>query len=116
MLLGPSPVANCHIFLGPLPLKPEYFMDGPSCSYAEQVNIEKCDQSNTTQRQTHAGETESREPLDIIIIQVYMPTTGLGGVVGLTLPITLANRGSRPVYYLPCSDLGQVVNLSLSVA
>ena len=31
---------------------------------------------------------------------------GLGGVVGLTLP----------VYYLPCSDLGQVVNLSLSVA
>ena len=27
-----------------------------------------------------------------------------------------ADRGSRPVYYLPCSDLGQVVNLSLSVA
>src|SRR6218665_3203505 len=28
-----------------------------------------------------------------------------------------ANRpGSRPVYYLSCSDLGQVVNLSLSVA
>jgi len=25
------------------------------------------------------------------------------------------DRGSRPVYYLQCSDLGQVVNLSLSV-
>ena len=41
---------------------------------------------------------------------------GLGGVVGLTLPMARADRGSRPVYYLPCSDLGQVVNLSLSVA
>ena len=37
---------------------------------------------------------------------------GLGGVVGLTLPMVRADRGSRPVYYLPCSDLGQVVNLS----
>src|SRR6218665_2439290 len=27
-----------------------------------------------------------------------------------------ADRGSRPIYYLPCSDLGQVVNFSLSVA
>src|SRR6218665_3022232 len=27
-----------------------------------------------------------------------------------------ASRGSRPVYYLLCSDLGQVVNLSLSAA
>ena len=41
---------------------------------------------------------------------------GLGGVVGLTLPMARADRGSRPAYYLPCSDLGQVVNLSLSVA
>ena len=41
---------------------------------------------------------------------------GLGGVVRLTLPMTRVDRGSRPVYYLPCSDLGQVVNLSLSVA
>src|SRR6218665_3296698 len=41
---------------------------------------------------------------------------GLSGVVGLTLPMARADRGSRPVYYLPCSDLGQVVNLSLSVA
>ena len=41
---------------------------------------------------------------------------GLGGVVGLTLPMARADRGSRPVYYIPCSDLGQVVNLSLSVA
>ena len=39
-----------------------------------------------------------------------------GGVVGLTLPMARADRGSRPVYYLPCSGLGQVVNLSLSVA
>ena len=41
---------------------------------------------------------------------------GLGGVVGLTLPMARADCSSRPVYYLPCSDLGQVVNLSLSVA
>ena len=41
---------------------------------------------------------------------------GLSGVVALTLPIASADRGSRPVYYLPCSDLRQVVNLSLSVA
>ena len=41
---------------------------------------------------------------------------GLGGVVELSLPMARAERDSRPVYYLPCSDLGQVVNLSLSVA
>ena len=41
---------------------------------------------------------------------------GLGGLVGLTLPMARTDRGSRPVCYLPCSDLGQVVNLSLSVA
>ena len=41
---------------------------------------------------------------------------GLGVVVGLTLPMARADRGLRPVYYLLCSDLGQVVNLSLSVA
>src|SRR6218665_2222707 len=29
---------------------------------------------------------------------------GLGGVVGLTLPMAGADHGSRPVYYLPCSD------------
>ena len=46
----------------------------------------------------------------------YAIEGGLGGVVGLTLPMARADRGSRPVYYLPCSDLGQVVNLSLSVA
>src|SRR6218665_2031015 len=58
------------------------------------------------------------------LIQISLPANqwspfqfrGLGGVVGLTLPMARANRGSRPVYYLPCSDLGQVVNLSLSVA
>src|SRR6218665_1938455 len=41
---------------------------------------------------------------------------GPGGVVGLTLPMARADRGSRPVNCLPRSDLGQVVNLSLSVA
>ena len=41
---------------------------------------------------------------------------GLGGLVALTLPMAHADRGSRPVYFLPCRDLGQVVNLSLSVA
>jgi len=41
---------------------------------------------------------------------------GLGELVGLTLPMARADRGSRPVYYPPCSDLGQVVSLSLYVA
>ena len=41
---------------------------------------------------------------------------GLRGVVKLTLPMARAERGTRPVYYLPCSDLEQVANLSLSVA
>ena len=49
-------------------------------------------------------------------IKLSLAYRGLGGVVGLTLPMARADRGSRPVYYLPCSDLGQVVNLSLSVA
>ena len=56
--------------------------------------------SNNSNRQEHS----------IIVMR------GLGGVVGLTLPMAGADRGSRPVYYLPCSDLGQVVNISLSVA
>src|SRR6218665_2634413 len=52
----------------------------------------------------------------IIPASIYNPTTpprGLGGVVELTLPMARADRGSRPVYYLPSSDLGQVVNLSV---
>ena len=36
---------------------------------------------------------------------------GLSGVVGLTLPMARTDRCARPVYYLPCSDLGQVVNV-----
>ena len=43
--------------------------------------------------------TLSISPLRFTILR------GLSGVVGLTLPM------ARPVYYLPCSDLGQVVNL-----
>ena len=39
---------------------------------------------------------------------------GLGGIVGLTLPMARAVR--VPYTTSPCSDLGQVVNLSLSVA
>jgi len=46
-------------------------------------------------------------------IFLEMVMRGLGGVVGLTLPMARADRGSRPVYYLPCSDLGQVINLLL---
>ena len=41
---------------------------------------------------------------------------GLGGVVGLTLPMARAAAVRVPLYYLPSSELGQVVNLSLSVA
>jgi len=63
-------------------------------------------------------------PINFVLIKllwiIWFPKLrllwGLGGVVGLTLPMARADRGSRPVYYLPCSDLGQVVNLSLSVA
>ena len=41
---------------------------------------------------------------------------GLGGVVGLMLPLALA-AAVRVLYTTsPWSDLGQVVNLSLSVA
>src|SRR6218665_2185023 len=50
-----------------------------------------------------------------IYSRINIPMGGLGGVVGLTLPMARADRGSRPVYYLPCSDLGQVVNLSFPV-
>ena len=49
-------------------------------------------------------------------LQGELCARGLGGVVGLTLPMARTDRGSCPVYYLPCSDLGQVGNLSLSVA
>src|SRR6218665_289913 len=52
---------------------------------------------------------------DYLILHCYH-LRGLGGVVELMLPMARADRGSRPVYYLPCSDLGQVVNLSLSIA
>ena len=58
----------------------------------------------------HIIESQTRDPIN------STEPWGLGGVVGLTLPMACADRGSRLVYYLPCSDLGQVVNLSLSVA
>jgi len=41
---------------------------------------------------------------------------GLGGLVGLMLPLALAAAVRVPYTTSPCSDLGQVVNLSLSVA
>ena len=44
---------------------------------------------------------------------------GLGGVVVIDAAIGAHGRGSRPAHYTllhRCSDLGQVVNLSLSVA
>jgi len=41
---------------------------------------------------------------------------GLGGVVGLMLPLALAAVVRVPYTTSPCSDLGQVVNPSLSVA
>ena len=60
----------------------------------------------------------SSKTLTPIHLIVHLPDLqkGLGVVVGLTLPMARADRGSRPVYYLPCSDHGQVINLSLSVA
>ena len=50
----------------------------------------------------------------IIIIALTDSVRGLGGVVGLMLPLAAAVR--VPYTTSPCSDLGQVVNLSLSVA
>jgi len=47
---------------------------------------------------------------------VRLPMRGLGGVVGLMLPLVLAAAVRVPYTTSPCSDLGQVVNLSLSVA
>ena len=41
---------------------------------------------------------------------------GLGGVVGLMPPLALTAAFRVPYTTSPCSDLGQVVNLSLSVA
>src|SRR6218665_3280937 len=41
---------------------------------------------------------------------------GLGGVVGLMLPLALVAAVRVPYTTSPCSDLGQVGNLSLSVA
>ena len=41
---------------------------------------------------------------------------GLAGVVGLMLPLALAAAVRVPYTTSPYSDLGQVVNLSLSVA
>ena len=53
-------------------------------------------------------------PTDYLYRSSYRISPGLGGVVGLTLPMARMDHGLRPVYYLQCSDLGQVVNLSLS--
>ena len=52
--------------------------------------------------------------LDLIIAEKDI--RGLGGVVGLMLPLALAAAVRVPYTTSPCSDLGQVVNLSLSVA
>jgi len=58
-------------------------------------------------------------PNDIIELFSYVShysTEGARWSSGIDAAIGARGRGSRPVYYLPCSDLGQVVNLSLSVA
>src|SRR6218665_2035853 len=49
-------------------------------------------------------------------IEGVHPLRGLGGVVGLMLLLALAAAVRVPYTTSPCSDLGQVVNLSLSVA
>jgi len=51
-----------------------------------------------------------------LLFKVYILPRGLGGVVGLKLPVALAAAVRVPYTTSPCSDLGQVVNLSLSVA
>src|SRR6218665_3533681 len=45
------------------------------------------------------------------VLQSLSVCEGLGGVVGLALPMARADRSSRPIYYLPCSDLGKGPNL-----
>jgi len=58
------------------------------------------------------------EALDEVMtmLSYYHIIRGLGGVVGLMLPLALAAAVRVPYTTSPCSDLGQVVNLSLSVA
>jgi len=57
--------------------------------------------------------------LGVVAINAFIDgshSRGLGGVVGLMLPLALAAAVCVPYTTSPCSDLGQVVNLSLSVA
>src|SRR6218665_4120202 len=49
----------------------------------------------------------SKQQLAELAIGLIRPR-GLGGVVGLTLPMERVDGGLRPVNSLPCSDLGQV--------
>ena len=50
------------------------------------------------------------------LLALGLTTRGIGGVVGLMLPLALAAEVRVSYTTSPCSDLGQVVNLSLSVA
>ena len=54
--------------------------------------------------------------IEIQVLLTHKCLRGLGGVVGLMLPLALAAAVRVPYATSPCSDLGQVVNLSLSVA
>src|SRR6218665_162086 len=54
--------------------------------------------------------------LQLPLGKLFKLLRGLGGVVGLTLPLALAAAVRVPYTTSQCSDLGQVVNLSLSVA
>src|SRR6218665_74140 len=81
------------------------------------------DELEVTETHAHLGRSKlslyaslSLSVSDSLCFSLCLSPRGLGGVVGLTLPMARADRGSRPVYYLPCSNLGQVVNLSMSVA
>ena len=54
--------------------------------------------------------------LSAINLFTHSFTEGVRWSSGISAANDARGPGSRSVYYLPCSDLGQVVNLSLSVA
>ena len=59
---------------------------------------------------------EVRENYDESSEEVRCGFEGARWSSGINAANGASGSGSRPVYYLSCSDLGQVVNLSLSVA
>ena len=90
----------------------------PDTEYEFSIKVIKGQRQSTWSLSVFNKTRESgrHSPLATSYVRLISDDRGLGGVVGLTLPMSRADHGSRPVYYLPCSHLVQVVNLSLSVA